>query len=119
MSIEALWTVSFASNLGISGAGVVVFETGRLFGGDPDYIYLGKYDVTPDGQKLTGEVDVSNHSGRLSSIFGGLSDFKLKIEGTVPKSDAIGTTVQASGHLDGNHAFQIALTLTKRAQLPP
>lgn len=46
MSIEALWTVTFGSNLGMSGAGVVVFETGRLFGGDPDYIYLGKYDVT-------------------------------------------------------------------------
>ena len=119
MSIEALWTVTFGSNLGMSGAGVVVFETGRLFGGDPDYIYLGKYDVTRDGQKITGEVDVSNHSGRLSSIFGGLPRFKLKIEGAVPKSDAIGPMVQASGHLDGNPTFQIALTLTKRAHLPP
>jgi hypothetical protein len=119
MSIEALWTVTFASNLGMSGAGVVVFETGRLFGGDPDYIYLGKYDITPDGHKITCEVDVNNHSGRLSSIFGGLPHFKLKIEGPVPKSDAIGAIMQASGHLDGNEGFKIALTLTKRAQLPP
>jgi hypothetical protein len=119
MSIEALWTVTFASNLGMSGAGVVVFETGRLFGGDPDYIYLGKYDVTRDGQKITCEVDVQNYSGRLSSIFGGLAHFKLKIEGDVPKSEAIGSMIQASGHLDGNPTFQIALTLIKRAQLPP
>jgi hypothetical protein len=51
MSIEALWTVTFTSNLGVGGAGVVIFETGRLFGGDPDYIYLGEYKVTPDGKK--------------------------------------------------------------------
>jgi hypothetical protein len=118
MSIEALWTVTFTSNLGMSGVGVVVFETGRLFGGDPDYIYLGKYDLTPDKQKLTCDVDVQNYSGKLNSIFGGLAKFKLRIEGSVPKSDAAGTIMQASGHLDGNQAFQIALTLTKRAQLP-
>jgi T3SS negative regulator,GrlR len=118
MSIEALWTVSFTSNLGMSGVGVVAFEAGRLFGGDPDYIYLGKYDIAPDRQKLTCEVDVQNYSGRLSSIFGGLANFKLMIEGTVPKSNAVGSMIQANGHLDGNQVFQVALILTKRALLP-
>jgi hypothetical protein len=36
MSIEAPWTVTFTLNLGMPGAAVVVFQTRRLFGGNPD-----------------------------------------------------------------------------------
>lgn len=41
--IEALWSVEFMSNLQGAGAGVAVFETGRVLGGDAGYTYVGKY----------------------------------------------------------------------------
>jgi hypothetical protein len=49
--LEALWSVSFQSNaqLGpMGGTGVVVFETGRVFGGDSTMIYTGKFRVVND-----------------------------------------------------------------------
>jgi hypothetical protein len=43
MSIEAVWAVNFITPVGAGGAGVVVFETGRIFGGDSYYYYIGGY----------------------------------------------------------------------------
>jgi hypothetical protein len=118
MSVEALWTVNFGSNLGAAGNGVAVFETGRLFGGDTDYTYVGNYDVTPDGKHINADLDIANYSGRLSSIFGPLAQFKLHIEAAIPKDDGIGSFMQAQGYVVGAPQAKIALTLTKRAQLP-
>jgi hypothetical protein len=118
MSIEALWTVVFGSNTGGTGGGVVIFETGRIFGGDPDYIYLGKYDVSPDGKRLAADVEVTNYSNRRSSIFGPMSQFQLRIEADVPKNDGSGTLMQAKGYIVSNPDLQIGLLLTRRAPLP-
>ncbi len=118
MSLEALWTVRVVSNLGSGGAGIVVFETGRIFGGDQDYIYLGKYNVTPDGRQLTADVKVSNHSGNRSSIFGPLNQFTLQIEAPVPAATTVGTIMQANGRLVANPMLQIGLLMTLRASLP-
>ena len=118
MSLEALWTVRFGSNVGGVGAGIVVFETGRIFGGDQDYIYLGKYSVTPDGKQLSADVDVSNHSGNLRSIFGPLNQFTLHIEAPVPAATTVGAIMQANGRVTSNPMLQIGLLMTLRAPLP-
>jgi hypothetical protein len=118
MSIEALWTVTFASNLGASGGGVVIFETDRLFGGDPDYIYVGKYGVSADGKQISADLEITNYSGRLNSVFGHSAQFKLHIDAPFPQDDAIDGFMQASGHVIGAPQLKMALTLTKRALLP-
>lgn len=41
--LEALWSVEFQSSFGLQGNGVVVFETGRVFGGDSTMIYVGNF----------------------------------------------------------------------------
>lgn len=58
MSIEGLWTTDFFSNYG-AGAGVIVFETERIFGGDSSMYYIGSYEVK--NGKLTGEARVRVH----------------------------------------------------------
>jgi hypothetical protein len=41
MSIEALWTMQFHNTSGpASSAGVVVFESGKIFGVDSCYYYI-------------------------------------------------------------------------------
>ena len=45
MSVEALWSVSFQSNFGMRGDGIVVFESGRVLGGDSVMIYTGHYRI--------------------------------------------------------------------------
>lgn len=74
MSIEALWAVRFVTVQGqqparISG-GIVVFETGRIFGGDTFAYYTGSYQLAADTLDL--RVNVSAHyTDGGESIFGG------------------------------------------------
>ncbi len=69
MSIEALWTVEFISNLQVFGSGVVVLETGRVFGGDAQYYYLGDFDVK-HGEDVSVNVKITHFAGAGYSIFG-------------------------------------------------
>jgi hypothetical protein len=45
MNPEALWTMEFITEEG-TGAGVVIFETGRLLGDDFSYYYLGRFELS-------------------------------------------------------------------------
>jgi hypothetical protein len=45
MNLEALWTAEFIAEEG-TGAGVVIFETGRILGDDSSYYYLGRFEVS-------------------------------------------------------------------------
>ena len=109
--IEALWSVEFISNVQNWGAGVVVFETGKIFGGDSTYFYVGSYDLVAD--TIHAQVTVSHYAGEPNSIFGPLK--KLSIVGTgKPEQNAF--TIQ--GHVVENPSLQIAARLTRRAELP-
>lgn len=62
MTVEALWTVRFgdgASDQELNG-GVAVLETGRIFGGDSAYAYVGRYQVS--GDELIGDLRVIMHN---------------------------------------------------------
>ena len=62
MSIEALYAVRFGHagipNHPING-GVVVLESGRLFGGDSWFAYTGTYSVA--GSTVTGQIHAIRH----------------------------------------------------------
>jgi len=111
MSLEALWTAEFGSNLGWVGAGVVIFETGRIFGGDGAYYYLGKAEVKND--LLEAEIEVTHFAGQPHSIFGSLNNFHLKLSGRFEEP-----VMELQGHLVANPALAIGVRLTKRAELP-
>lgn len=65
--IDGLWTVEFGSNEGISGGGVVVFQNGKIVGGDATHFYLGEY--TLDGSKLKATLKVSPFIAGAQSVF--------------------------------------------------
>lgn len=109
--LEALWSAEFASNLNILGSGVVVFETGRIFGGDAQYYYTGKYEVK--NGTLTGELDVVNYNGEPWSVFGTLNQFSLSLSGQTNES-----TFDVEGTLNQDPSKKIIIRLTKRAELP-
>jgi hypothetical protein len=63
-------------------AGVAVFETNRIFGGDSGYYYVGNYSVK--GSQIDAQVKVVRHNPNWESAFGDASDsFNIKIQGTV------------------------------------
>lgn len=109
--LEALWSVEFVANTQIYGAGVVVLETGRAFGGDSQYYYVGDYNMHHDKAQVI--LKVKHYSGPAYSIFGTLKEFSVKLEG-VPARD----TFDMSGHLVENPTMKMRIRLTRRAELP-
>ncbi len=115
MSLEALWTVEFASleegNQSNMGAGIVIFETERIFGGDNQFYYVGKYKV--NNGMIEGQVKVTNYTGESHSIFGKLEEFKLSIKGKVeiPK-------MSLSGFIVDDPSKKILILCKKMIELP-
>jgi hypothetical protein len=109
--LEALWSVEFVSNLKMFGAGVVVLETGRVFGGDSAYYYLGTCQVKNDIFKA--EIKVIHYAGQAFSIFGPLDKFNLKLSGKIQEP-----IMELRGFLVENPQMKILIRLTKRADLP-
>jgi hypothetical protein len=109
--LEALWTVEFVSSMGSYGAGVVVFETNRIFGGDAFYYYLGS--VVVKNEIVEADVVVTHHSGPLQSIFGPLNKFHLKLSGRVQTPVMV-----LQGYLVENPQMKMSARLTWRAELP-
>jgi hypothetical protein len=109
--LEALWTVEFVSNTGSYGAGVVVFKTGRIFGGDAFYYYLG--NVVVKNEIVEAEVVVTHHSGPPQSIFGPLNKFHLKLSGKLQMP-----VMELHGYLVENPLMKMSARLTWRVELP-
>jgi len=109
--IEALWTVEFISTQESIGAGVVVFETNRIFGGDVSYYYLGNYEIK-NGQ-LTSKIKVTHYFGKPSSIFGELKKFTIRLSGKIEAP-----VMMAHGYLEENPELKIVVRCTRRADLP-
>jgi hypothetical protein len=78
--MEGLWSMDFTAEA-MHGAGVVVFETNRVYGGDDKYYYVGTSSVIHG--KLQAIVDVTHFAGSALSIFGPESNFSLGVIGEI------------------------------------
>lgn len=67
MSIEALWTAQFQTAKGWDNGGVVVLETGRVYGGDSQYYYLGTYKMA--GEEIEATLSVTHYFGEVSTAW--------------------------------------------------
>ena len=110
--LEALWSVEFQSSFGMHGNGVVVFETGRVLGGDSTMMYVGSFHVG------NGVIDADIHITKYASAPGqtsvvGLNDFNLKVTG---KPDRERLTL--SGYVVEDPARKITIVAVRRAELP-
>ena len=110
--LEALWSVEFLStNTQGKGAGVIVLESSRAFGGDSQYFYIGTYQL--DRDILKAEVKVTHYAGLPYSVFGPLKELTLKLEGKIAER-----TFDLNGHRVDQPGMKIIARLTKRADLP-
>lgn len=109
--LEALWSVEFVSNLERFGAGVVIFETGRVYGGDSAYYYIGRVQVKNGA--VEADIEVIHYAGQPFSIFGPFNRFNLKLTGKIQEP-----IMELQGFLIENPVMKILVRLTKRAELP-
>lgn len=97
-SIEAMWTVRFESPDGAEmelRGGVAVFESGRLFGGDSGYAYLGGYEVK--GDTVSGSLTVLRHDPTIISVFGDVDRIEGFFNATRTSDDHMSGTFLSAG----------------------
>jgi hypothetical protein len=111
--LEALWSVKFGTNQQFYGAGVIVFETNRIFGGDTCFYYIGHFTYNVRDQTVSGEVEVKRHAPGLPFIFPPYNEGTVILQGTVSTP-----TMMLTGHLAGDPSQAIAVHCTKLAALP-
>lgn len=111
MSMEALWSVNFSSNLGTHGGGVIVIDNGRVLGGDSGYTYVGS--VRFEKESINCKIHVAKYMPGASSIFG-LDNFDLDLVGGRYEE----TQFRLNGHIVGSTDKRIAIDLIRRAELP-
>lgn len=109
--LEALWSLEFISNMQAAGSGVVVMETGRVLGGDAQYIYVGTYKI--HNSQAHSRIKVTHYANEPFSIFGPIKEFELELTGT-PAHDKF----EMQGHVVGRPNLRIGIRFTRRAELP-
>jgi hypothetical protein len=117
--LEALWSVVFLTpNSTRLNAGVVVFETNRIFGGDSWYYYTGTYQGK--GGKLTAKIRSTHYFGEIGSpaigtLPQGIIEF---VEVSRGKDSAGRRTIRIEGTVvDPPTALKVVAELTWRAGL--
>lgn len=110
--LEALWSVEFQSSFGMHGNGVVVFETGRILGGDSAMIYVGSFRV--ENGSIHSDVNVKKyaHSPGMTSVVG-LDNFNLKLTGKPDQNNMV-----LSGYVVEDPSRKITIRAVRRAELP-
>lgn len=114
-SIEALYSVSFGDILSSNpheNGGVIIFETGRVYGGDSGYYYLGTFETGQD--KIKADITVTKHNPSWGNAFGDAAiTFKIKVSASI--NDNI-----IEGHMTRSDMPQLTLPvrLKKLAALP-
>jgi hypothetical protein len=108
--IEGLWSIYFET-AEMYGAGVIVFETGRLFGGDDKYYYVGSY-VVSEG-RLQASAQVTHFAGEPLSVFGREVNFSLGVI-AIASSDSF----EAIAYRVDDPRQTMSIRLVKRAELP-
>jgi hypothetical protein len=126
--LEALWSIRFGAlyptaqgPMAYQSAGVVVLETGKLFGGDSSFYYLGSY-VGKNGL-LTAKVTVTHYTGPPQSILGLVTQPITLVLQEDParhgQRDAQGNRQLVMwGDIPGQPGAKLVCELTWRAALP-
>lgn len=87
--IEAIWTIEFKSGDKSYGAGILVFAGGRVFGGDSNFYYIGRYAVNGGRVCLRTTVHPYNDNRSTDSIFGARDTFDVELAGQVEQTQMV------------------------------
>jgi hypothetical protein len=110
--LEAVWSVEFLSNQGVSGNGIAVFDAGRIFGGNDTLIYTGRYQVV-DGV-IHAQVKVETYALTPAVISGGgFQTFHLDVTGPPDRNNLFLT-----GHVTTDPSRTMTIRAVRRVELP-
>ncbi len=107
--LDGLWTIQFEVAGEWRSGGIVLFDKGRLAGGDSHYYYYGH--CAERNGTLAGEARIIHHSGPLSTGFGDSPDFVVVVEAQL-RGDIV------TGHIfkRGNEQAKLKLRCVRRVR---
>lgn len=111
--IKTMYRVEFLSNNGENRYGVVVFEMGRILGGDGACVYVGTYEI--ENGLLKVNVKVTNDCKALTPTFGEVNVFHLNGEAKVPNDEVLIKEFTVYGAMIENPARKMVVKFTRRA----
>jgi hypothetical protein len=111
--MEGFWTITFQGAEGW-GTGVVTLISGKVFGGDEGYVYMGEYG-DQDGV-FSAHVRVTKHAPGVTNVMG-IDEFDLELNGLEMLGAARPRTLHIEGRIPGTESRLLG-TLTKQSDLP-
>jgi hypothetical protein len=110
--VDAIWSIRLVSSDRISGIGIVVLEAGRIFGGDPEYYYVGTYRAA-HGMVYAAIVATPYEETPCTTVDLVAESFRVELSGRIDKPK-----MELRGHLEGDPSRRIRLECTWKADLP-
>jgi hypothetical protein len=101
---KGIYHVSFSSAAGSHGEGLAVVSDGAVNGGDPGYLYSGKFNTS--GDQLSGRLAIKRWNTKIPSVFGPLGNFELDLSGTYVQANK---SFKISGSVIGQPAMNIVI----------
>jgi hypothetical protein len=118
MSVEGMWLLrsNEVADLGtVMAPSIIVLETGRLFGGDTAYFFIGSYEA--DGHQISGTANVKTHTVHpdLENVFGikGEIEHQVSFHGSVE-----GDTLKGKMETSMMPGLELDWTMQKLSDLP-
>ena len=112
MSVEALWTVEYDVAGEWRNGGVMVLEMNRVFGGDTQYYYRGRYSVAWAKGEMEADVTVTHYHGERATPWGDdATAAMVKLWGKFDEAQITGRMIRPGFK-------QLPFRMTKRASLP-
>jgi hypothetical protein len=93
MALDGLWIVQFTGKE-ILGSGVVVFSSGKVFGGETGFYYIGTYEA--DGNVVKARVKICNFDPAVASGFGIQGDYEMDVSAMLKDNQMTGTAMIAN-----------------------
>jgi hypothetical protein len=96
--------------------GVAVIETGRIFGGDSGYAYVGEIKPSSSGWEMN--LTIKRHDTSIVSVFGDINEFSLSGTALAEGHDERGNPTLIAQLSNANSPIDLVVRLTKAAELP-
>ena len=111
MSIDGIWTSELHGPFGWESRGIVIFDRGRVFGGDHRQFTSGRYSVS--GETLKAEFTV-HYYGPPRTVFGEKAEqWTANLDGVIGEG-----VINAQVRRPDRPQFEVEYRLTRRMDLP-
>ena len=111
--IEAIWTLEFVEGDKSTGAGVLIFDDGRVYGGDSHFYTIGRYAVNGGRVCLRTTLHPYRDEAPQGSIVRGRKEFDLEIAGQVHSEQMV-----LSGAIVGEPGRPLTAVAKRRHEIP-